>query len=359
MRSPNAPVVGTKNHDEEPENQQGVNNMKTLRNWVQVCTVAAATVIMASLVTVPAGAADKRVAIKGGQIGGAFNRWTSAWSVYLSKTIDGVQFSSESSTGSPENLRAVGSGNVDFAMIFASDLYNGYRGEGDFKKKFTDIGAMSFVFASVGHFVVGADSDFKTLEDIKGKRVSLGGPGSGSATNITLLLKQAGLWDGFTPVYLGRKSPQALQNGEIAAYNWHPGLGNAMIRDTATMMNVQFIDLDEVAQKSGFYEKYPYFGKMTIPAGLYNNVDKDTATFGTGSVLVANGKVSADLVYNFLKAVTSDAGRKELSGAVGKGAMTAFTKEDAFNFITVPLHPGAERFWKEQGATIPDALKSK
>ena len=328
-------------------------------SWLQSITLAAATAVALSFTAVPAGAADKRAVIKGGQIGGAFNRWTSAWSVYLSKAIPGTQFSSESSTGSPENIRAVGSGNVDFAMVFASDLFNGYRGQGAFKKKITDVGAMSFVFASVGHFLVPADSDFKKLEDIKGKRVSLGGPGSGSAANITLLLKQMGMWDSFTPVYLGRKSPQALRNGEIAAYNWHPGLGNAMIRDTATMMKVRFIDLDEPARKSGFYKKYPYFGKMTIPAGLYSKVDADTSTFGTGSILVANSKISDDLVYNFLKAVTSDAGRKELSGAVGKGAHKVMKKDAAFNFITVPLHPGAVRFWKEQGAKIPNELMSK
>ena len=311
------------------------------------------------MTAVPAVSADKQLVIKGGQIGGAFNRWTSAWSVYLSKAIDGAKFSAESSTGSPENVRATGSGSVDFALVFASDLFNGYRGTGTFKKKITDVGAMGFVFASVGHFLVPASSDFKTLADIKGKRVSLGGPGSGSAANITLLLKQMGMWGKFTPVYLGRKSPQALRNGEIAAYNWHPGLGNAMIRDTATMIKVRFIDLDAPAKKSGFYKKYPYFGKMTIPAGLYSKVDKDTSTFGTGSILIANSKMSSDLVYKYLKAITSDAGRKELSGAIGKGAMKTLTKKAPFNFITVPLHPGAARFWKEQGVTIPAALKNK
>ena len=85
--------------------------MKQFDSWLHPITLAIATVAAVSLTAVPAGAADKRIVIKGGQIGGAFNRWTSAWSVYLSTTIAGTQFSSESSTGSPENLRAVGSGN--------------------------------------------------------------------------------------------------------------------------------------------------------------------------------------------------------------------------------------------------------
>lgn len=333
-------------------------NRLASRSRLGAGVLALATLLSMTSAT-PAASAEKQYVIKGGQIGGSYNRWSSAWAVYLSKKMKGAKFSSESSTGSPENMRATATGSVDFGMVFASDLYNGYRGKATFKKKFTGARAVGFVFASVGHFLVPADSDFKTLEDIKGKRVSLGGPGSGSATNITLLLEQMGLWGKFTPVYLGRKSPQAMRNGEIAAYNWHPGLGNAMIRDTATMMKVRFIDLDAPAKKSGFYKKYPYYGTMTIPAGLYSKVDTSTQTFGTGSILIASNKAPSDLVYNFLKTVTSEEGRKELSGAIGKGVFKALTKENAFDFITIPLHPGAERFWKEQGATIPAALKSK
>jgi len=316
-------------------------------------------VATASVLALSAGAAlaQEHIAIKGGQIGGAFNRWTSAWTVYLSDAIEGYQFSSESSTGSPENLRAVGSGSVDFGIVFASDLFNGYRGQEPFDEPITDIGAMTYVFASVGHFVVPEDSDIQTLEDIRGKRVSLGGPGSGSAANITLLLQQTGLWGEFNPVYLGGDSPQALRNGEIDAYNWHPGLGNATIRDTATMMDIRFIDLDQPARESGFYEEYPYFGPMTIPGGLYSGVEEDTPTFGTGSVLIANADVSEDLVYDFLAAIYSEEGRETLSGSVGADAIARMTKDRALDFITVPLHPGAERYWTEQGLEIPEDLK--
>jgi uncharacterized protein len=333
-----------------------------MKTWSISLPPAATTIFVAvalAAATGPVAMAQQHVTIKGGQIGGAFNRWTSAWSILLSKEIQGVNFSSESSTGSPENVRTVASGSAGTGLVFASDLFNAYRGLDQYKKPQTQIGAMTYVFASVAHFVVPANSDFQTFQDIKGKRVSLGGPGSGSAVNLTLLLKQMGLWESFTPVYLGRKSPEALRNGEIAAYNWHPGLGNAMIRDTATMMKVRFIDLDEPARKSGFYEKYPYFGKMTIPAGLYSGVNVATPTFGTGSILVAHTGLSADLVYQFLKIIYSDKGREYMRGAVGKASADGMTKEGAFNFITVPLHPGAERFWKEQGVTVPENLRSK
>jgi uncharacterized protein len=319
------------------------------------CGIATAAILTLS----GAALAQQHVGIKGGQIGGAFNGWTSAWSIYLPKAIDGVQFSSESSTGSPENMRAVGSGAAEFGLVFASDLFNGYRGQGNFEDPITDIGAMTYVFASVGHFVVPEDSEMQTLEDIAGKRVSLGGPGSGSAENITLLFQEMGIWDDFDPVYLGGDSPQALSNGEIDAYNWHPGLGNSVIHESASMMDIRFLDLDQPARDSGFYETYPYFGPMTIPGGLYSGVDEDTPTFGTGSILIANSDVSEDLVYDFLQAIYSEEGRAELSGAVGPALIEAMTEEGALDFITVPLHPGAERFWKEQGLEIPGDLQSR
>lgn len=318
-----------------------------------------ATAGILALTTVSGALAQQQVVIKGGQMGGAFNRWTSAWSVYLEKAIPGVKFSSESSTGSAENMRAVGSGSADFGLVFASDLFEGYRGEGAFKKPITGARALTYVFASVDHFVVPADSPIKKLEDAKGKRVSLGGPGSGSATMIALLMKQIGIWEGVTAVYLGGNSPQALSNGKIDAYNWSPGLGNAMIRNTASMMKIRFINLDDPAHRSGFYKKYPYFGKMIIPGGLYAGVGEDTPTFGTGSVLIASKSVTDDLVYKFLKAIYSEEGRTQLSGAVGPASIKEMTKERALDFITVPLHPGAERFWKEQGRTIPANLAAR
>lgn len=320
---------------------------------------AVAAAMFLSLATASTAVAQQNAVIKGGQLAGAFNRWTSAWSIYLSKAIPNVRFSSESSTGSAENMRAVNAGSADFGLVFANDLYDGSRGEGTYKAPLKDVRAMTYVFASVDHFVVPADSSIKTFDDVKGKRISLGGPGSGTAMMITQLMQQVGIWGNITPSYLGGNSPQALANGKIDAYNWSPGLGNAMIRNTAAMMKIRFINLDDPARKSGFYDKYPYYGKIIIPGGLYSGVDIDTPTFGTGSVLTANAKVSDDLVYNFLKAIFSENGRKELSAAVGAASINAMTKDTAFNYVTIPLHPGAERFWKEQGVTIPAKLSSR
>lgn len=303
----------------------------------------------------PEAAAQQRITMKGGQIRGAYNRWTSAYAVYLTKELPGVQVSSESSTGSSENVRAVNSGAVEVALTFSSDAFLGYRGEAHFKKPQKNLRTMTYLFGSVGHLLVPAKSAIRKIEDLKGKTISMGGPGSGSAKNLTALLKHLGIWGAFKPVYLGRKSPEAMRNGKIAGYNWHPGLGNAMIRDTATMMRIRFINMDAPAKKSGFYKKYPYFGPTVIPAGVYPNVDVDTPTFGTGTVMIAGGQVSADLVYNILKAIYSEKGRKYILSAAGKVAQEMSIK-NGLKLLNAPLHEGAIRFWKEAGKKIPKEL---
>lgn len=326
----------------------------TVLGTAAVLVLAAGTLLGSA----PVVAADESITIRGGQVRGAFNRTASAWSVYLTQNVAGLKASAEASAGSIDNTRTVNAGRAQLGLVFASDLYQGYRGEGSFKSAQTDVRALTFLFGSVGHFVVPASSDIKKLEDIQGKTISMGGPGSGSAKNLTALLKHIGLWGKFKAVYAGKKSPEALKNGKVAAFNWHPGLGNAMIRDTASSIKIRFIDMDAPARKSGFYKKYPYFGPTKIPASVYPNVDADTATFGTGTVMIANAGVSADTVHNILKAVYSDEGKAFLMKSAGK-IVKQMTKANGLRSITVPMHPGAVRFWKEQGVSIPADLMPK
>ena len=318
------------------------------------CLVATALFVVSGFVgfSVETATAQKRITMKGGQIRGAYNRWTSAYAVYLTKELSGIQVSSESSTGASENVRSVNSGAVELALTFSSETFLGSRGKAHYKKAQKNLRTLTYLFGSVGHLLVPAKSSVKTIYDLKGKTLSMGGPGSGSAKNLTNLVKHLGLWGKFKAVYLGRKSPEAMRNGKIIGYNWHPGLGNAMIRDTATMMKIRFINMDAPARKSGFYKKFPYYGPTVIPAGVYPNVKVDTPTFGTGTVMIANKNVSAGLIYKIMKAMYSDKGRKYILSAAGKVA-SELSVANGMKLINAPLHPGAVRFWKENGKKIP------
>lgn len=305
-------------------------------------------------------AQPKRIAIIGGQVGGAFNFWTNAMAPLFSKEVPGLEVSVEASTGSPENIRRVNAGEVDMGFAFSSDLYEGYRALEKFAgKPQTNVRALSFAFGSVGHFVVLKSSPIRRLEDIAGKRLAAGGPGSGSALAIERLLRLMGLWEKVNVVYLGgNQASQAIKDGKIDAYNWHPGIGNATILDTAATHDIRLIDLHAPAKAAGLYEKYPYFTPRTIPAGTYRGINEPVATFQTASLWIAHKTLSPDLVYQMLKVAYSEKGHQSLVTAVGKPA-TEMTLENALEGMTVPLHAGAARFYEEKGKKIPPEIAPK
>lgn len=300
-------------------------------------------------------AQDTDISVVGGQMGGAYNRVSTAVAAYMSENVEGIRASSEATTGSPDNLRRLHTAEVEFGPAFANNIFDAYRGKEIFDEPMENLRAVATIFSSVGHFVVPADSPIQVLDDIRGRTISLGGPGSGSATNITLLLEHVGLWGEFTPAFSGSKSPAELANGKVEAYNWHPGLGNSMIQDTAANMEIRFIDLNEPAEASGFYEAFPYFVPMTIPAGVYPGVDVDTQTIGTGTVMMTHAGVPDDIVQKLLDSLYSDEGKAYLISAAG-GVMKETTYENAFRTITVPLHPGAVKYFEDNGVAVPEEL---
>lgn len=309
-----------------------------------------ATILVAgsAMITTGATAADTRLTINGGQTKGAFNRVASGWAAFVTKHVDGVNASSRASAGSLDNTRQVNAGKSHMGLVFASDLHDGARGIGSFKKAASNVRYMTFLFGSVGHFVVPADGPIQKLSDIKDRTISMGGPGSGSAKNLTKLLKHVGLWGSFKDVYAGKKSSDQLVNGKVAAYNWHPGIGSGFIRGTANKIKIKFIDLNAPAKASGFYKKYPYFEPTIIPAGVYPGVSSDTMTIGTGTLMIVSTAVPADIVYNTLKGVYSAAGKKFLTAAIG-GRAKQMTTANGLKNMVAPLHPGALKFWKEMG----------
>jgi TRAP transporter TAXI family solute receptor len=331
--------------------KQGIKNMRTSSIRFGFFLGTAATLLLTGTTLSTDAVAEDRLTINGGQTKGAFNRVASGWAAYITKHVAGVNASSKASAGSLDNTRQVEAGKSDLGLVFASDLHDGVKGLEPFKKAASNVRYMTFVFGSVGHFVVPADSAIKSLDDIKGKTISMGGPGSGSAKNLTKLLKHVGLWGSFKDIYAGKKSSDQLVNGKVDAYNWHPGIGSGFIRGTANKIKIRFIDLNAPAKATGFYAKYPYFEPTPIPAGVYPKVDHDTMTIGTGTLMIANKNVSDDLVYRILKGVYSAGGKKFLTAAFG-GRAKQMTNENGLKNLVAPLHPGAVKFWKEMGKNL-------
>lgn len=306
-----------------------------------------------------AEAATQRITLLGGQVGGAWNPWASAMSVDFSKNIPGLNVSSEAGTGSPENVRRVHRGDVETGFGFSSDIYEAWKGAGIFKTPHTNLRAISKLFGVVTHLIVLAKSDIQKIEDIAGKTIAMGGPNSGSALTFERLTRQAGLWGKFKPVFLGGgKAASAIGDGHVAAFNWTPGLGDRTITQIAVTNPSRLIELHSAAEKSGFYKKYPYYSPRVIPAGVYKGIDQPVPTFQQTTVWTAGKGLSPDIVYQMVKRMYSAEAKVFLANAIGR-VFQEMTAETAFNGVTIPLHPGAERFWKEKGVAIPKEIAAR
>jgi len=111
--------------------------------------------------------------------------------------------------------------------------------------------------------------------------------------------------------------------------------------------DIALVNLDQDAQDSGFYEQYPYFAKLPVPAGTYKGVDSDTPSFQDSALWVANSKVADDVVYKMLSLIYTDEGLAHMKSQ--KKTFKEMSVKTGVKGIVTPLHPGAEKFWKEKG----------
>jgi len=324
-----------------------------------ICWLLIVPILFLGLSNGKAEAATKFVTVLGGQVGGSWNPWASAMAVIFTKNIPGYSFSSGAGTGSPENIRRMNRGEIETGFGFASDLYESWRGGGTFKQPLRNVRAVSNLFSNVAHVLTHAGSDIKKIEDIVGKKVAMGGPNSGAALTGEVYTKHLGLWGKFTPIFLGgNKGVEALGDRQVSAFNWHVNLGHSTIVQASSTFNIRLLDLGTPAEKTGFYKAYAYFSPYTIPAGAYRGIDKPVPTFKQSTVWTAYKDTDAELVYLMLKQMYAPENKDFLTQSIGK-VFLEMTKENALSGITIPLHPGAERFWKEQGVAIPPEIAAK
>jgi uncharacterized protein len=297
------------------------------------------------------------LSFSGGSPGGSYNLMTTALAPLLTDALDNVRVSSEGSTGSPENVRRINSKETELALAFSSDLVMSWHGFAPYTREYRDTRVMAYVDANVGHMVVLANSDIQSVYDLVGKRVSLGPPGSGSATNIERYFRHLGIWDQIEPnaVFLGAlDGSQALKDGHIDAYNWHVNIGNATYHDTASTHDIRLIDLHTPAVESGFYDAFPFYTHLVIPGGVYRSVDGPTDTFATPTYWIVHEDFDADLAYRLLQAAFTDESIARVHNAIGESARQNFGRETALLGVPIPLHEGAKRYWEDQGFDVPD-----
>jgi TRAP transporter TAXI family solute receptor len=294
--------------------------------------------------------AKKRIVFGGGPAGGTFQVVANGIQVYKPvKAVEGFTVKAQSSAGSVENLRKTNSGKQQMSVVYSGHVYLGRNGmmKND-PRKYTDVLAVAWLYGAPAQMVVRAGSGIKSIKDLAGKKVGVGNAGSGAFANCELFFSHLGVWDKIERNAMGyNDAAAAFGNNQLDAFWLFTAFPSGAVIMAAQTNKIALLDLDADAKASGFYEKYPYFGKLAVPAGTYRGVDYDAPSFQDSALWVANSKVPADVVYELLTLIYTDEGLQHMYGQ--KKTFKNMSLQTGATNIVTPFHPGAEKFWKEKG----------
>jgi len=304
------------------------------------------------LVAVFAGSACAKtfVSLATGGTGGTYYPVGGGIADIVSKYVPEVQMTSETGNASQANLNLIGTHQIEMALAQNDVSMWAYKGMKPFKQAFTNVRMIASLYPENVQVITMKGSGVKDIMDIKGKRVSVGAPGSGVAADMAAILDVAGIkygdmqadWLDFNNTTQRFKDNQ-LDVGVIVA-----GFPTASIMDLATMHDIDLVNFSDEFMDS-LISKYPFFAKSVIPAGTYKGVDHDTNTPAVMAVWVCDGELDEDLIYKITKAFWENV--EELYPIHSKAKL--ITPDTALEGLSVPLHPGAEKYYKEVGMTIP------
>ncbi len=316
----------------------------------KVSKILALLIVATFVFSVPAFA--KLYVFGGGPAGGTFQTVANAMQVYgpiKDMAKDGVTIKTQSSGGSIANLRNVDKGKVAFGTVYSGHVYLGANGllKND-TAKYENVQAVAFLYGAPAQLVVKKGSGIKSTKDLVGKKVGVGNAGSGAFANCELFFTHMGVWDKIERNAMGyNDAAAAFGNNQLDAFWLFTAFPSGAVIMAAQTNDIELIDLGADAEASGFYEKYPYFGKLKVPAGTYKGVDKDVPSFQDSALWVANKDVPEDVVYNMLKAIFTEEGLAHM--VAQKKTFRAMSVEKGADGIVTPMHPGAIKFWKEKG----------
>jgi len=262
----------------------------------------------------------------------------------------GVRCSVESTAGSVYNINTIRAGDLDMGVAQSDWQYHAYNGTSKFKDAgaFKELRAVFSVHPEPFTVVARADSGIKNLEDLEGKRVNIGNPGSGQRGTMEVLMKAMG-WDKSTfslaSELKSAEQSKALCDNKIDAMVFTVGHPSGSIKEATTtcesvLVNITGPVVDKLVADNDYYRK------AVIPGGMYRGNPDDTTTFGVGATFVSSTATSADTVYIVVKSVfeNMDSFRK-----LHPAFANLNTAEMVKDGLSAPLHDGAAKYYKEAG----------
>jgi TRAP transporter TAXI family solute receptor len=263
--------------------------------------------------------------------------------------VEGLIASAVSSRGSVDNVNAIISGLRNSGFAQSDVAYWAYTGTGTMegKEPATDLRTIAALFEEHIHLVTLQNTGINSVADLKDKRVSVDEPGSGTYVDAQLILEANGLSlaDITEENLKGSAATEALRNGKVDALFIVAGYPTGALVELASAADMKLVPISG-AGSDALIEKYGFFSASEIPDGAYEGVAA-TPTVAVGAQWFTNAKEDEELIYNITKALWNEQSRTLLDVGHAKGK--TITPETALSGVGVPLHPGAERFYKEAG----------
>jgi len=305
--------------------------------------------VAAAGLAVATGAAAQQKFINvltGGQAGVYYPLGVALSQVY-GKALPDAKATVQSTKASVENLNLLQAGRGELAFTLGDSLSDAWRGIEDagYKTKLDKLRAVAGIYSNYVQIVASADSGIKTLADLKGKRISVGAPRSGTELNARAILKAAGMsYSDFSKVeYLSfAESVELMKNRQLDVTLQSAGLGVASIRDLSTSIKILVVPIPaDVVAKVGDAA----YSAGTIPANTYTGQTEAVPTAAIKNFLVTHVGLSSDVVYAMTKATFDNLDTLVAAHSAAKGIV----RDEAIKSLPVPLHPGAERYYREVG----------
>ena len=256
----------------------------------------------------------------------------------------------QASNGSLANVNAIAGGSMEAGLSQSDVATWAYTGTGAFegKPKVADLRMIANLYPESIHLVVKKGSGIKSVADLKGKRVALDEPGSGTLINARMVLAAWGVKEtDIKPDYIKpNQAGDKLKDGSLDAFFFVGGAPAGAIAELASSgVGIELVPLTG-GPADALRKQNPYFAVDNIAAGTYKDVAA-VQTLAVGAQLVTSAKVPNETVYEITKAMYSEATQKTLAAGHAKGKF--ITKENAVQGVGIPFHPGAEKFYKEAG----------
>ena len=312
-----------------------------MKKWISTC----AAFLFLIGATTSVYAASNLVLATGGTAGTYYPFGGAMAKIWNSKIKD-MNVTAQTSGASGENVRLVNKKEVELALVQSDTLDFAFNATEGFKEPLKGMSTIAVLYPEIIQVVVAAAGPVKSFTDLKGKKVGVGAPGSGTEANFRQIMDAYGMKkEDVTAQYLSfAESAEAYKDKHIDAFIVTAGIPNAGIMDVSTQNAIRILDIP-ASFSAKLVQKYPFLAVVKIPANTYKGQTAEVSTVAVNAVLIAGSSLSNDMVYNLTKALFDN--QAELGSAHAKGKEISL--KYAVSGVSIPFHPGAVKYYKEKG----------